>query len=73
MFEAHSFHGLAFSEVSQKQSSQITESVSISTVFLNFAELNFRGSMPIREKRENYGPRKVSAVRYCLWVLKITN
>ena len=28
------------------------------------AELNFRGSVPIREKRENYAPRKFGAIRY---------
>ena len=30
----------------------------------HFAELNFRGSKRIREKRENYVPRKFSAIRY---------
>ena len=29
-----------------------------------FAAPNFRGSRPIREKRENYAPRKFGAIRY---------
>ena len=32
----------------------------------NFAAPNFRGSRPIREKRENYAPRKFGAIRYIL-------
>ena len=64
IFEAHNFRGLAFSKISQKQFSRIEDSISISTVFKNFPELNFRGSMPIREKRENDAPRKFGAIRY---------
>ena len=52
MFEAYNFRELAFSKISRKQFSQITE---------NFAELNFQGSMPISEKRENDVPQQFGA------------
>ena len=31
---------------------------------LKFRELNFRGLLRIREKRENYAPRKFGRIRY---------
>ena len=30
----------------------------------NFAELNFRGAMPIHEKSENYAPQKFGSIVY---------
>ena len=45
-----------FSKILWKFFWQTKDSISINTVFYNFAELNFRGSMPIRKKRENYAP-----------------
>ena len=49
---AHNFRGFAFSEISLKQFSRTKDSVSINTVFKNFAELNFRGSMPTAKTRK---------------------
>ena len=50
IFEVHNFRGLAFSTFLWKQYLRIKDSININTVFFNFAELNFRGSMPICKK-----------------------
>ena len=69
MYIAPNFQGLQFSWIGVLKNfaetiSQIKDSVSINKVFKNFAELKFRGSMPIRKKRKNNAPRKFGAVWY---------
>ena len=56
IFEAHNFHGSCNLKCFADQGNPVSHAF--------FAAPNFRGSRPIREKRENYATRKFGAIRY---------